>query len=114
MSKRRVAVWAMVLGLSSSTTACVMVVETPDVEETEEEVSVENALDVRLEPPRLRRIRRPNPIDPGWRHLRCLPDLRRKYIAQDPEACAAIRFFCAEGEAFFDRCGCGCFLGAAP
>jgi hypothetical protein len=108
MSKRRAAVWAVVLGLSSSATACVAYV---DDSETEEVDSSENALDVRFERPR---IRRPNPMDPGRRLLFCLPDPRRSYVSRDPDQCAAIRFFCAEGEAFFDRCGCGCFVGRAP
>jgi hypothetical protein len=36
-------------------------------------------------------------------------DPTRKYVSQDPEQCAAIRFFCEEGfQPFFDDCGCGC------
>jgi hypothetical protein len=33
----------------------------------------------------------------------------RKYVAQSPEACKAVRFTCVQGQqAFFDDCGCGC------
>jgi hypothetical protein len=33
----------------------------------------------------------------------------QKYISRDPNQCAAIRFFCAEGfSPFFNDCGCGC------
>lgn len=30
------------------------------------------------------------------------------YVAYSPEECAAIRFVCESGEAFFNDCGCGC------
>jgi len=33
----------------------------------------------------------------------------RRYVSQDPEKCAAIRFFCDPGyQPFFNDCGCGC------
>ena len=32
----------------------------------------------------------------------------RTYVSRDPEQCMAVRFFCEEGVAFFDNCGCGC------
>lgn len=36
-------------------------------------------------------------------------DPARRYLAQDPERCAALRFFCETGEQpFFNDCGCGC------
>lgn len=36
-------------------------------------------------------------------------DTTRRYISQDPQRCAAIRFFCETGEQpFFNDCGCGC------
>lgn len=36
----------------------------------------------------------------------------RKYMAKDPQKCAAIRFFCEAGYvAFHDDCGCGCEPG---
>jgi hypothetical protein len=36
-------------------------------------------------------------------------DPTRRYVSQDPEQCAAIRFFCEEGfQPFFNDCGCGC------
>lgn len=36
-------------------------------------------------------------------------DPTRRYISRSPLRCAAIRFYCEEGEeAFFDECGCGC------
>ena len=42
----------------------------------------------------------PDPDDPNVR-----------YISQDPEQCAVIRFFCEEGEVpFTDQCGCGCIV----
>lgn len=35
-----------------------------------------------------------------------------KYVSQDPEACARIRFRCEEGsEGFSNACGCGCVKG---
>jgi hypothetical protein len=102
MSKRRAVTMGLILGLVSSMSACVAEVDDP----VEEDVDVAEAA---FEPilPRLR-IRRPNPIDPGWRLLRCLPDPRKEYIARDPDVCAGIRFFCTEGIPFFDGCGCGC------
>ena len=35
-------------------------------------------------------------------------DPDREYVANSPEECAVVRFFCAEGTAFFNDCGCGC------
>lgn len=38
-------------------------------------------------------------------------DPRVSYVGgsdRDPSVCATIRFICAEGTAFSDRCGCGC------
>jgi hypothetical protein len=35
-------------------------------------------------------------------------DPDRTYVANSPEECAVVRFFCEEGEPFFDDCGCGC------
>jgi len=36
-------------------------------------------------------------------------DPARKYVSEDPDTCAALRFVCEEGyTAFFDKCGCGC------
>ena len=32
----------------------------------------------------------------------------RTWVAKSTEECAAIRFICDSGEAFFDECGCGC------
>jgi hypothetical protein len=42
-------------------------------------------------------------------------DPNRRYMAQDPDRCAALRFVCNPGEsAFFDECGCGCEIAPAP
>jgi hypothetical protein len=38
----------------------------------------------------------------------CKADPSKTYISTDPNQCAVIKFFCAEGEPFFDDCGCGC------
>jgi hypothetical protein len=38
----------------------------------------------------------------------CKGDPSRSYISTDPNECALIKFFCAEGEPFSDDCGCGC------
>jgi hypothetical protein len=35
-------------------------------------------------------------------------DPTRSYVAQSKDQCALVKFFCAEGEPFFDDCGCGC------
>lgn len=36
-------------------------------------------------------------------------DKDRDYVSKDPAQCAAILFFCPEGQSvFFDECGCGC------
>jgi hypothetical protein len=36
-------------------------------------------------------------------------DPSRTYVSHDPDECALLQFFCAEGQApFFDACGCGC------
>jgi hypothetical protein len=93
------------LGMMTFVGACVARVEESPLEAIDEQ---EMAVDVRL--PRWRIIR-PNPIDPGGRLFRCLPDLRKTYLAHDPDVCAGIRFSCPVGSApFFDRCGCGCVV----
>jgi len=84
--------------------ACVAAVDEP----TDEQIEMQaDAVDVRIPHPRLRL---PNPIDPNPRFLHCLPDPHKRYIAKDTETCAGIRFYCAEGNPFFDACGCGCEL----
>lgn len=35
-------------------------------------------------------------------------DPNRKYVAQSPEQCQTVKFFCDSGTPFFDECGCGC------
>jgi hypothetical protein len=45
-------------------------------------------------------------VAPPPRSRICDPQVR--YVARSPERCAAIRFFCEDGEPVFDRCGCGC------
>jgi hypothetical protein len=111
MSKRRTVTMGFVLGMAVFSSACAATVGDPVVDEDVdvEDVDVEEET---LELTRLpRRIRLPNPIDPGRRLFRCLPDPRKEYLVRDPEVCAAIRFFCSEGVPFFDRCGCGCEVG---
>jgi hypothetical protein len=100
MSTRCVAAVVIALGSVFLASACAVSVEESPPED-------EN-VDVRVEQISAPRLIRPNPIDPGRRLLRCLPDPRKSYISRDPEACAAIRFFCTEGVPFFDGCGCGC------
>lgn len=109
MAKTRLVAMSMALGVFSLLSACVATVEEPVGEDVEVR---EDAQDPIIPNPRLL-IRRPNPIDPGWRTLRCLPDPRKHYISRNPEVCAGIRFVCADG-AFFDRCGCGCIIGVPP
>lgn len=82
--------------------ACALEVDEPEDEVVEERAE---AVDIRVPHPRLRL---PNPIDRNRRFLHCLPDPRKSYIAKDPEICAGIRFYCADGAPFFDACGCGC------
>lgn len=109
MWSRYVAAAMLVAGAGLLASACAVTVD--EGAEDEEEADVGLAEERFMWRPR---IIRPTLIDPGWRILRCLPDPRKRYIARDPEACAAIRFFCAEGEeAFFDRCGCGCMLSSS-
>lgn len=98
---------AIVLGVGIVVSACAVTIDDPFAEE------VDVAEDEIVPRPWIIRplIIRPNPIDPGRRLLRCLPDPRKRYIARDPEVCAGMRFVCPGGEAFFDRCGCGCFVG---
>ena len=37
-----------------------------------------------------------------------------QYIGTSKRQCAVIRFYCAEGTAFFDDCGCGCYVPSCP
>lgn len=37
-------------------------------------------------------------------------DPSRQYVANSPAECAVVKFYCAEGEPFFDACGCGCTI----
>jgi hypothetical protein len=47
------------------------------------------------------------------RRTRCdYGDPSREYVSRDPDTCAAIRFACESGVAFFDACGCGCEVPA--
>jgi len=41
-------------------------------------------------------------------------DPSRNYVSTDPNACMAMKFFCSEGEPFFDQCGCGCTIPQGP
>jgi hypothetical protein len=42
-------------------------------------------------------------------------DPNKSYVAQSPEQCQLVKFFCEEGkQPFFDECGCGCELGDEP
>jgi hypothetical protein len=111
--------WAgLLFGVVVLSTACAVSVDEPSLEEALEEALEEEDVDqqevaagMELFRPRIPRITRLNPIDPGWRLLGCLPDPRKDYIAHDPDVCAAIRFFCPSGsEPFFDQCGCGCIV----
>ena len=45
---------------------------------------------------------KPGPIKEGC------PDA--KYISTDADECTRIMFMCAEGEPFYNDCGCGCTL----
>ena len=103
MWKRRIGVLALITPVG----ACVADFDEMTVETVDQH---DEAMAIDVMYPRWR-VRLPNPIDPGWRLLRCLPDPRKTYVAHDPDACAGIRFFCAAGsEPFFDRCGCGCIV----
>lgn len=105
MAKPHARVLAMFFGVATSAVACGPEVDEPSLEDGDLQ---ETAAEIEFVP---RRIRPPNPIDPGWRLLRCLPDPRKTYVAHDPEACAAIRFTCPPNAVpFFDRCGCGCIV----
>lgn len=105
MSKRlAVAIW-MALGAALSMTACVANVDDPEPEMEDIDVVESSFGAIRPHP----RIRYPQPLPPDWRRtLRCLYDPHKQYIVRDPEACAAIRFYCPVGTPFFDDCGCGC------
>jgi hypothetical protein len=46
------------------------------------------------------------------KRLKCQNDPDRVYVGTSAEECATIKFFCAEGVAFADDCGCGCDTGA--
>jgi hypothetical protein len=40
-------------------------------------------------------------------------DPNKTWVSKDPNQCATIRFFCAEGQPFSNECGCGCDTGAS-